>query len=244
MLKLKSLCTRPAGPALFLSLLLAAGALLPGAWAAEPAAAAPQALREQQRAQAKAQREAERAQLAKQRSVNESQQMAAEALCYKQFAVEDCLLQARRAGREKEAPLRARELEINDAERRERGAERLQQIEEKQAGKAVAPMQGQQRGKAPGTAPGASGKAPRPPVDEPAVQQQRSQEARQRAARQADYVQRRQAEQQQRQAEVAQREPKARADHEAKLKAAAEHKAKALQAAREKGRTAAPLPPP
>ena len=250
MLKLKSLRIRPLGLALSLSALLAAVAFQSGAQAAEPAgaAAAQRAQQGQQRAQVKARREAERAEITQKRAIIESQQTAAEALCYKKFAVEDCLVEARREARDKDAPLRARELEINESERRERAAERLKQIEEKKASKAAAPMNGQQRDKTPGVATpdvaAPSGKGPRPPVDEQAVQQQRSQEAQQRAAKQADYVQRHQADQLRRKAETAEREPKARADYEAKLKAAAEHKAKALQAAKEKGQTAAPLPVP
>ncbi|GGH56577.1 hypothetical protein GCM10010975_15370 [Comamonas phosphati] len=254
MLKFKSLRIRPLGLALSVSAVLAAGAFQSGAQAAEPAGAEPaaaahQAPQDQQHAQVKAQREAERAEIARKRTLIENQQTAAEALCYKKFAVEDCLLEARREAREKEAPLRARELEMNGAERRERAAERLKQIEEKKASKAAAPMKGQQRDKMPDAAtpdmaPAPSGKGPKPPVDEQGMQQQRSQEAQQRAAKQADYVQRRQADQQRRQAETAEREPKARAEYEAKLKAAAEHRAKALQAAKEKGQTAAPLPPP
>lgn len=246
MLNFKSSRARPLELALSFSVLLAAAAFQSGAQAAEPEGAAPGAAaqRAQPEKQTKAQREAERAEIASKRLVIERQQTAVEALCYKKFSVEDCLFEARREARDKDAPLRARELEMNESERRERAAERLQQIEEKKANKAASPMKGQERDKTPGAAPTPSGKGPKPPVDEQATQQQRSQEAQQRAAKQADYVRRHQADQQRRQAEAAQREPKALAEYENKLKAAAEHKANVQQTAKEKGKTAAPLPPP
>jgi hypothetical protein len=77
------------------------------------------------------QREAERDEILGKRAVIEQQRVADEKLCYQKFAVEGCLADARRAAREKDAPLRARELEINDAERKEKAAAKLQAIEEK-----------------------------------------------------------------------------------------------------------------
>jgi hypothetical protein len=68
------------------------------------------------------QREAERDELLSKRAVIEQQRVADEKLCYQKFAVEGCLADARKVAREKDAPLRARELEINDAQRKEKAA--------------------------------------------------------------------------------------------------------------------------
>lgn len=195
------------------------------------------------------QREAERDEILSKRAVIEQQRVADEKLCYQKFAVEGCLAQARQAAREKDAPLRARELEINDLERKEKAAARLQSIEEKQVEKAAVPMKSQQREKNPKSVPQSTGSDAKPAVDEQAVdeqavQAQRQTEAQQRASKQLDYVRRHEQNRAQAEQGRAEREAKARADYAAKLKAAAEHKARALQQAKERGQTAPPLPAP
>lgn len=196
-------------------------------------------------AQSRAQREAQQHDIAQKRAVIVKQQAEAEARCYQKFAVEGCLEEARRVAREQDAPLRALELQIKEAERREKAADRLQAIEEKKAEKAATPMKSQQREpKDARSAPQPTGPGAQPPVDEAAAQALRQSEAQQRAARQADYVRRHNEEVSRRQAENAQRSAKARADHDAKLKAAAQRKAKAEQAAKQRTKTASPLPPP
>lgn len=190
------------------------------------------------------QREAERDEILSKRAVIEQQRVADEKLCYQKFAVEGCLADARKAAREKDAPLRARELEINDAERKEKAAAKLQAIEEKKAENAAVPMKSQQREKNGKSLPQPTGPGAKPAVDEQAAQAQRQTEAQQRASKQADYVRRHEQNRAQADQGRAEREAKARADHEAKLKAAAEHKARAMQQAKERGQTAAPLPAP
>ncbi|KGH24091.1 hypothetical protein GL58_25415 [Comamonas testosteroni] len=190
------------------------------------------------------QREAERDEILSKRAVIEQQRVADEKLCYQKFAVEGCLADARRAAREKDAPLRARELEINDTERKEKAAAKLQAIEEKKAENAAVPMKSQQRDKSDKSLPQPAGSGAKPAVDEQAARAQRQTEAQQRASKQADYVRRHEQSRAQADQGRAEREAKARADHEAKLKAAAEHKARALQQAKERGQTAAPLPAP
>lgn len=216
----------------------------PGVAAAD-SKAAKQAAQEQAHAKSSAQRQAEHSEIAQKRSLIEQQQTAAEALCYQKFAVEDCLQVARRLAREQDAPLRARELEINEAERREKAADRLRSIEEKKAEKAATPMKSQQREpKSAGLAPQPTGSGAKPALDEAAAQAVRQTEAQQRAAKQADYVRRHSEDVSRREADNAARAAKSRADYDAKIKAAAERKAQAEQAAKERGKTAAPLPPP
>lgn len=187
---------------------------------------------------------AERKEVQGKRAVIEEQRLADEKLCYQKFAVEGCLADARAAARTKDAPLRARELEINDTERKEKAAERLKTIEEKKADNAAVPMKSQQREKGSRNVPGPTGSGAKPPVDEAAARAQRQTEAQQRAAKQADYV--RSHEQNRAKVEQgrAEREAKARADNAAKLKAAEDHKASALKKAQENSKKSAPLPPP
>lgn len=61
-----------------------------------------------------------------------------EATCYQKFAVEDCLRQARGEARSVQNSLRAQELELNNAQRRQREAQRARLLEEKRAGAAAA----------------------------------------------------------------------------------------------------------
>ena len=217
-----------------------------------PAPAASAEAKQAQKAQAAREREslhksweAERKEIQGKREVIEQQRLSAEKLCYQKFAVEGCLAEARTEAREKDAPLRARELEINAVERKEKAAERLKAIEEKKAENAAVPMKAQQREKGPGKASGPRGPGAKPDVDEAAAHAQRQSEAQQRAAKQSDYVRRHEQNRAHADEGRAEREAKARADFEAKQKQAAAHKANALKKAQEAGqKKAAPLPPP
>lgn len=86
-----------------------------------------------ERKAAHAHRAAERAHIAQERKAVAARRLAAETECYKLFAVEDCLRVERNRAREAEAGLRSREMQINDAERKEKAAERRRSIAEKQA---------------------------------------------------------------------------------------------------------------
>lgn len=68
------------------------------------------------------------------RAIDETLQRA-QAACYQRFAVEDCLRTARRRAREDMAVLRQQESMMDDRERRERAAQRLHSIEERQQGR-------------------------------------------------------------------------------------------------------------
>lgn len=206
---------------------------------------AQKAATEQQRERLQKERDAERAEIAGKRAIIEQQRVAEDKLCYQKFSVESCLADAREQARVKDAPLRERELEINDVERKEKAAAKLKSIEDKKAENAAVPMKSQQREKAaksPSSSP--TGEGAKLPVDEQAMQAQRQSEAQQRASKQADYLRRHESSRAQADQGRAEREAKARADHEAKVKEAAEHKARALQQAKQRGQTSAPLPAP
>lgn len=187
---------------------------------------------------------AERAEIVSKRAVIEQQRVADDKLCYQKFSVESCLADAREQARVKDAPLRARELEINEIERRQAAAARLQSIEEKKAEKSAVPMKSQKREGADKRQPSATGVGAKPAVDEQAAQAQRQSEAQQRASRQAEYQRSHELSRAKADQGRAEREAKARAEREAKLKEAAERKARSLQQAKERGQTAAPLPAP
>lgn len=199
---------------------------------------------QQQREQLLKEHEAERAEIVRQRALIEQQHVAEDKLCYQKFSVEGCLADAREKARLKDVPLRARELEINDIERKEKAATKLKGIEEKKAENAAVPMKSKKRDEAGKNAPSPAGVGAKPPVDEQAVQAQRQSEAQQRASRQADYQRRHEESRAKADQGRAEREAKAREAHEAKLKEAADHKARALKQAQERGKTSAPLPAP
>lgn len=199
---------------------------------------------EQQRERLQKERDAERAEIAGKRAIIEQQRAAEDKLCYQKFSVESCLADAREQARVKDAPLRERELEINDVERKEKAAAKLKSIEDKKAENAAVPMKSQQREKAGKSPSSPTGEGAKRPVDEPAMQAQRQSEAQQRANKQADYLRRHESSRAQADQGRAEREAKARADHEAKVNGAAEHKARALQQAKQRGQTSAPLPAP
>ncbi|MBB6558669.1 chemotaxis protein histidine kinase CheA [Acidovorax soli] len=197
--------------------------------------AAPDATPE--RKAAHAQRKAERAHIEAERKAVAERQLAADKECYKLFAVEDCLRTSRNRAREAEAGLRKREMQINDAERKEKAADRRRSIAEKQSAQ-PGPL-----GEAAEVGIGVRGQphvqAPRPPrtPKTPVVPTPRAQDIQQREAEQA-----------QRAAETAQRADRARERHAEELKAAEARRARVARdqaAAAAAGRKpAAPLPVP
>ena len=81
---------------------------------------------------------AERARIASERTRIEAEFEQANKACYQKFAVNDCIADAKARRRELLAQLRRQELVLNDAERRKRSAERLDEIEKKTAEKRAA----------------------------------------------------------------------------------------------------------
>ncbi len=75
--------------------------------------------------------QAERARIARERHEADKRLAAREIACYKKFAVSDCLKAARAQRREVLADLRRQEVTLNDADRKRRGGERMQSIEER-----------------------------------------------------------------------------------------------------------------
>ncbi len=161
-----------------------------------------------------------------------------EAACYKQFAVEDCLRSVRTKAREAGDRLRAQEVELNDAERREKAAERLRSIEEKQ--KAVPPPASR--------AQGTDATVRKSPADPANTKAQRDHDAEQRAQLQRNRVQQHDSEQAARAAVQADRAAQARVRHAETLKAADERRARVEKSqadAAAKGHPpGAPLPVP
>lgn len=197
-----------------------------GAAPGEAAQAAPSALQ--------AQRAQTRARIASEREVLAQERQAAEAACYQRFAVEDCLSQVRARDREAQTRLRREEQAISDAERRERTADRLRTIEEKQRAAQDA----------------AAGAVPRAPAPRMAVQERinRDAQARERAERQKAHAQSKAAENAQRAAAARTREAEARERYEAKQKQAQErhekHRQEAAEDAAQGRKPAASLPVP
>ena len=72
-----------------------------------------------------------RARIGAQRAQAEARYAQEERACYGKFAVNDCLNEAKVRRRSVLADLRREEIALNDAERKRRGAERLQQLEER-----------------------------------------------------------------------------------------------------------------
>ena len=115
-----------------------------------------------------AHRKAERDRIAREREALTARRQQEEAVCYQRFAVEDCLRGVRAKARETHDRLRAQEIELNDAERREKAAERLRAIEDKQTA-------------APPAAKRAEAQVRKPAADPDAAKAQRYSEAHQRA---------------------------------------------------------------
>ena len=80
-----------------------------------------------------AQIDAERARIDRERQANEARHVQERAACYQRFAVEDCLRESRRQLRSQTDDLRRQESALNDMQRKRRGAEQLQRLDEKQA---------------------------------------------------------------------------------------------------------------
>lgn len=79
-----------------------------------------------------AQIDAERARIDRERQANEARHVQERAACYQRFAVEDCLRESRRQLRSQTDDLRRQESALNDMQRKRRGAEQLQRLDEKQ----------------------------------------------------------------------------------------------------------------
>lgn len=189
-------------------------------------------------AAAAAHRKAEHERIRREREALAAVRQKEEAACYKQFAVEDCLRSARTKARETGDRLRAQEVELNDAERREKAAERLRSIEEKQ--KAVPPPAA--RGQ------GTDATVRKTPAAPASTKAQRDHEAEQRAQLQRNRVQQHDSEQAARAAIQADRAAQARVRHAETLKAVDERRARVEKSqadAAAKGHPpAAPLPAP
>lgn len=158
------------------------------------------------------QREETRARIQREREALDQRRRKDEAACYQRFAVEDCLSGVRAKAHEVQTRLRQEELQINDAERRDKTAQRLRSIEQKQQDAKDA---------AAGTAP----RTPAPRVSASSRAQHES-DARERAVRQQTHERTRQAENASRAAAQPGREAEARERFDEKQKAAEERRAK------------------
>jgi hypothetical protein len=74
--------------------------------------------------------EAERARLAQERKAVDAKFAKGEAACYKKFAVEGCLEDSRRQRRAETDNIKRQETQINDIERKRRGAAELDRLEQ------------------------------------------------------------------------------------------------------------------
>jgi colicin import membrane protein len=96
----------------------------------------------------------ERARIGAERTRAEAEFAAAEKACYARFAVNDCIGKARSRLRATLSDLRRQEVSLNDAERRRRAADRLREIEARQAEQPVpSKSQAQTRQPEPPSAP-------------------------------------------------------------------------------------------
>lgn len=185
-----------------------------------------------------AQRKAEHERIRDERAALKSQRQRDESACYQRFSVEDCLRGVRAQAREAEVRLRNQEFALNDAERKEKAAERLRSIEEKQSAVRAAPSAGE--------GGGATLRHPPRGAEPAASRAQREQDAERRALVQRDRTQAQAHEQSVRNADSAERAAKARARQEEAVKAAQERRARVEKAradAAAAGRVpAAPLP--
>lgn len=220
-----ALALRPFAVAL---LALAAAALAP------TRAAAATAAHEAAMSEAQLQRQAQRERIQTERKALQAQRVKEEAACYQQFVVEDCLRGVRAKAREADNALRRQELQLNDADRREKAGQRLRSIEERQqeqrqkleAGERPAPMHGAPRG----------------------GPQAREQDAAQRAEQQRRHAAEHAAELERRRQSLARRMSESRADYEAKQQLARErrerHERQQAEAAASGRKPAASLPVP
>ncbi|BDT68341.1 hypothetical protein os1_25230 [Comamonadaceae bacterium OS-1] len=164
-----------------------------------------------------------------------------EAACFQKFAVNDCRDASRARRRVDMADLRRQEIALNDAERKRKGAEQLQRMEEAAAAKDAPPVAvGTATPRTPATPRTHAPTEPRKPYD--AAEAAKAQAARKATAdSKARKAQEDQATRARRAAEAA-NEP---ARYAKKLQEAADHKADTAKrsAARTKAK-AAPLPEP
>lgn len=135
-----------------------------------------------------AERSAEHAELAAQRQRLEAGFAAEEAQCRERFAVTTCVDDVRKRKREALTAVRQRELVLDDAERRQRAAERRDAVARKQAELASRPAPPEATRHAPsGPTAGASGvpRMPRPPQGDAEAQEarRRAEASRERRAK-------------------------------------------------------------
>lgn len=169
-----------------------------------------------------------------------------EAACYQRFAVEDCLREVRATAQRAEGRLRTQELELNDAERRQKATDRLRAIDEKKKTLPNAPHAGKRSEGAVREARGIA--ARKVPADPQSVKAQRDQEAAQRAQEQRQRLQTHTSRQAGRAAANAANASKARERQARTLKAADERRARVKQSSADTAapvrQRAAPLPLP
>jgi hypothetical protein len=179
----------------------------------------------------------ERERLSQERSVLEAKFKTEQAACYQRFAVEDCLQQSRRQRRAAEDNIKRQEAELNDIERKARGAAQLERLDKA---------------------------APRK-QDDPATQEKARQSQSDREQRAADHAksredtaaqaeanrrrfedkQRAQADEQAKAARLKAEAPEARARYERKLEKSAEHRAETERRNAERTKPRSPgLPTP
>ena len=187
----------------------------------------------QQHAPLTAAREAEHDRVRQEREVLNARRQRDESVCYRRFMVEDCLRGVRAQARDDEARLRVREIELNDAERKEKAAARLKSIEEKQR----AVPQGA----------GAQGPVLRRALPEPKADKGlRDSQAAQRAEHQRSKLQQRSREQAARERAESERAARARVRHAQRLEAAQQRRERVAQseaeAALQGRKRPAPLP--
>lgn len=231
---------RSAVAAAFLALNVQAQPVTPSATSNEPVTEQQHQARLTQRQQA---RDAARQDIATQRTQINAQQTSAQKTCWQRFAVEDCLQHVRAQAREQEQILRERELQINDEERRERSEERLRQIEQRRSEPHTPPrMDATAREPRPPRQAPPNGIPARTPADIAHTQEQRDTEAQQRAANQAQRLQKHAASVAERQQSEADRRTQAQKDWAEKQQAAQQHRAR--KQADIANRTGQPLPIP
>lgn len=184
---------------------------------------------------AAAHRKVERDRIAREREALNARRQEDEAVCYQRFAVEDCLRGVRAKARAGQDRLRAQEIELNDSERREKAAERLRAIEDKQT---AMPPAGKRT----------DAQVRKSPADPDVAKVQRDQDAHQRAQQQNSRAQAQASEQAARAAATADRAAQSRAKHAQAVQAAQERRARVEKSkadALAQGRKpAAPLPAP
>jgi colicin import membrane protein len=176
--------------------------------------------------------EAERARIDTERKQVEAKFKVEEAACYKKFAVNDCINEHRAVRRTALADLRRQEISLNDAERKRKGAEQIQRMEEKQKTPAP-PTEMQQRERKPAASQGSA--TPRTPRDPNEPRAPLSPRANPRTPREPVVKD---------PAAAAAMAAEEQAQYQRKLDEAAAHKAQTLQRNAERTKPRAqPLPP-